>query len=162
MRWTDLENEACPVARGLSVIGERWTLLILRDCFLGVRRFDDFQASLGITRHLLADRLKTLEAKGLLRRDQYQERPPRFEYRLTETGRDLFPVMVTLITWANGALPSPQDAPYRLVSRQTGEPVTPVLCDGETGARLGPRDLWLSTPDDTAVGQEAEAERKRR
>jgi len=150
MRWTELENESCPVARGLSVIGERWTLLILRDCFLGVRRFDDFQASLGIARHLLADRLKTLEAKGLLRRAQYQERPPRFEYRLTDTGKDLFPVMVTLITWANGALPSPDAAPYRLVSRQTGQPVSPVLCDGETGAPLSPRDLRLLKPGETA------------
>ena len=158
MRWEDLENEACPVARGLSVIGERWTLLILRDCFLGVRRFDDFQSSLGITRHILADRLKTLEAKGLLRRVQYQERPPRFEYRLTDTGKDLFPVMVTLITWANGALPAPDDAPYRLVSRETGETVTPVLCDAETGARLSPRALRLLTPDAAPPG----AETKRR
>ncbi|TDK43175.1 winged helix-turn-helix transcriptional regulator [Antarcticimicrobium luteum] len=154
MRWTDLENEACPVARGLSVIGERWTLLILRDCFLGVRRFDDFQASLGITRHLLADRLKTLEAKGLLRREQYQERPPRFEYRLTETGKDLFPVLVSLITWANCALPSPEGSPYRLVSRQTGQRVTPVLCDDETGARLNPRNLRLLMPGEDAPGDE--------
>lgn len=147
MRWTELENEACPVARGLSVIGERWTLLILRDCFLGVRRFDDFQSSLGITRHLLADRLKTLEEKGLLSREQYQQRPPRFEYRLTRTGKDLFPVLVSLITWAETAVPSPQDAPYRLVSRTTGKPVAPVLCDGETGARLNPRDLLMLAPD---------------
>jgi len=146
MRWTELENEACPVARGLSVIGERWTLLILRDCFLGVRRFDDFQSSLGLARHLLADRLKTLEEKGLLSREQYQDRPPRFEYCLTRTGRDLFPVLVTLITWADAAVPSPQEAPYRLVSRATGKPVAPVLCDAETGARLTPRDLRMIRP----------------
>lgn len=150
MRWTDLEHESCPVARSLSAIGDRWTLLILRDCFLGIRRFDDFQTSLGITRHVLADRLKALEAKGLLRRVQYQERPPRFEYRLTETGKDLFPVMVSLITWANGALPSPDDTAYRLVSRKTGQPVTPVLCDAETGARLDPRDLRLLLPPEAA------------
>ncbi len=146
MRWTELETEACPVARALSVIGDRWTLLILRDCFLGLRRFDDFQSNLGITRHVLADRLKTLEARGLLRREQYQERPPRFEYRLTETGKDLFPVLVSLITWGNAAVPSPEDEPYRLVSRQTGKTVRPVFCDAETGARLAPRDLRLLMP----------------
>ena len=149
MRWTELETEACPIARGLSVIGERWTLLILRDCFLGIRRFDDFQASLGITRHLLAERLKTLETKGLLRRVQYQDRPPRFEYRLTETGRNLFPVMVSLIAWANDAVPAPDEKPYRLVSKKSGKPVAPVLCDAETGTPLSPQDLRLLRPGET-------------
>lgn len=148
MRWKDLETEACPVARGLSVIGDRWTLLILRDCFLGIRRFDEFQNSLGITRHVLADRLKTLEAKGLLQRVQYQERPPRFEYRLTNTGKALFPTLVSLIAWANDAVPSPTAAPYQLVLKDSGAPVAPVLHDANTGEPLTPRTVRLRRDED--------------
>ncbi len=83
MKWNNLSNESCPVARALSVVGDRWTLLILRDCLLGVRRFDLLQANLGITRHVLADRLKKLETAGLLERRPYQERPLRHEYHTT-------------------------------------------------------------------------------
>ena len=86
MRWSKLEDEPCSVARTISVIGDRWTLLILRDCFLRVRRFEDFQARLGITRPILADRLKKLVAKFVLAKVPYQEGPLRYEYRLTPKG----------------------------------------------------------------------------
>ncbi|MFV0474340.1 MAG: winged helix-turn-helix transcriptional regulator, partial [Pikeienuella sp.] len=128
MRWNELAQEACPVARGLSVIGDRWTMLVLRDCFLGIRRFERFQERLGVTRHVLADRLRKLETAGVLRREQYQERPKRVEYRLTEKGKALHPVLVTLIEWANAH--EPTEAPsIRLLSRETGEPVAPRLID---------------------------------
>ena len=100
MRWNELRDEACPVARGLSVIGDRWTMLVLRDCFRGVRRFEDFQRRLRITRHVLADRLRKLEEAGVLERRLYQERPPRHEYRLTDKWLALHPVLVTLVAWA--------------------------------------------------------------
>ena len=93
MKWNDLHKEACPVARGLSVVGDRWTMLVLRDYFLGVRRFEQMQDRLGITRHVLADRLRKLEAAGVLRREAYQERPLRHEYRLTERGKALYEVV---------------------------------------------------------------------
>lgn len=101
MRWQELDREACSVARCVAVVGDRWSLLVLRDCFLGVRRFDDFQARLGITRHVLADRLKSLVEEGVLKRVAYQQRPERFEYRLTEAGRDLYPVIMGLVAWGN-------------------------------------------------------------
>ncbi len=97
MRWRDVGKLDCTIARTLSVIGDRWTLLVLRDAFLGTRRFDTFQASLGITRHRLADRLRKLVQHGVLRRERYQESPPRFEYRLTEKGHDLYGVIVTTL-----------------------------------------------------------------
>ena len=86
MRWSALDKEVCSVARAVSVVGDRWTLLILRDCFLRVRRFEAFQERLGITRHILADRLRKLVNAGVLDRVQYQSNPRRFEYRLTAKG----------------------------------------------------------------------------
>ena len=95
------DNQNCSIARALETIGERWTLLILRDAFLGTRRFDDFQRSLGIARNVLTVRLKTLTDEGLLERRRYQERPERFEYRLTEKGIDLWPVLFTLMRFGD-------------------------------------------------------------
>src|SRR5690349_13400771 len=86
MRWAELDGEACSMARTIGVIGDRWTLLILRDCFLRVRRFEDFQARLGIGRPILADRLEKLVERGVLAKVAYQERPLRCEYRLTPMG----------------------------------------------------------------------------
>ena len=87
LRWRDVGKLDCTIARTLAVIGDRWTLLVLRDAFLGTRRFAAFQKSLGVTRHRLADRLAKLVKHGVLRRERYQDHPPRFEYRLTDKGR---------------------------------------------------------------------------
>ena len=140
MKWDELRNEDCPVARGLSVVGDRWTLLVLRDCFLGIRRFEEMQARLGITRHILADRLRKLEADGVLRREQYQERPPRFEYRLTDKGKALYPVLVTLTAWAEEHVPPEKKSSMTLLSRDTGEVLEPVLTDAKTGQRITHRN----------------------
>ena len=83
MRWGEVAKLDCSIAKTLAVVGDRWTLLVLRDAFLGNRRFEQFQSSLGLTRHRLADRLAKLVRHGVLRRERYQDRPPRFEYRLT-------------------------------------------------------------------------------
>lgn len=141
MKWNDLGTDPCPVARGLSVIGDRWTMLVVRECFFGIRRFDQMQERLGITRHVLADRLRTLEAAGVLRREVYQERPVRYEYRLTERGKALHPVLVSLIAWANDAVPPPEQSSVTLVSRSTGTPVAPVLIDANTGAPITPHTV---------------------
>lgn len=91
----------CSVARTLERIGERWTVLIIRDAFYGLRRFDDFQASLGVARNVLTTRLTTLVDTGIMRKELYQEHPPRYEYRLTEKGRDLIPVLTSLLAWGD-------------------------------------------------------------
>lgn len=141
MKWEELGKEACPVARGLSVIGDRWTMLVLRDCFLGVRRFEQMQERLGITRHILADRLRKLEASGVLRREQYQERPARFEYRLTDKGKALHPIIVSLISWADENQPAEGESSVTLISRETGAPIAPVLVDANTGERITHRNV---------------------
>src|SRR3982074_3224036 len=99
MKWDALEEEPCSLARTIGVIGDRWTLLILRECFLRTRRFEGFQSALGITRHLLAERLKKLVRQGVLRRIPYQESPKRHEYILTQKGLDLYPIMMAVILW---------------------------------------------------------------
>jgi len=89
------------VARTLDLVGERWTLLILRDAFNGVRRYEDFAARLPIARNVLARRLQKLVNHGVLRRVRYQDHPPRYEYRLTPAGMELYPVIVALAQWGN-------------------------------------------------------------
>src|ERR687890_1802301 len=95
------DAQVCSIAGTLELIGERWTLLILRDVFLGIRRFDDLQRELGVARNVLRDRLRLLVDEGVLSRERYQERPERFEYRLTDKGRDLWPVLVALMKWGD-------------------------------------------------------------
>ena len=97
----DYPGQVCSIARALEVIGERWTLLILRDAFLGTRRFDDFQRNLGVARNVLQSRLARLVDEGVLRRVRYQDRPERFEYRLTRKGVDLWPILVSLMKWGD-------------------------------------------------------------
>jgi DNA-binding HxlR family transcriptional regulator len=134
------EGQVCSAARALEVVGERWTLLIVRDAFLGVRRFDDFQRSLGIARNVLQGRLERLVEHGILERVRYQERPERFEYRLTEKGLDLWPVMVSLLAWGDrhAAADGP---PVVLEHRDCGGRVNDRRICEKCGALLGPRDV---------------------
>lgn len=97
----DYANQYCPVASTLEVVGERWTLLILRDVFMGIRRFEALQRDLGVARNVLQARLERLVEEGILVKRPYQERPLRCEYRLTEKGADLWPVLVALLKWGD-------------------------------------------------------------
>jgi DNA-binding HxlR family transcriptional regulator len=134
------EEQDCSIARALELIGERWTLLIVRDVFLGVRRFDDFQRSLGVSRGTLADRLDRLVESGILERRLYQERPERHEYRLTEKGRDLWPVTVALLKWGDRYYA--EDGPPRLIlHRGCGGEVTERLRCDKCGSELTARDV---------------------
>ena len=122
----------CPIARSLERVGEWWSILILRDAFHGMTRFDEFQKSLGIAPNMLTRRLGALVEAGLLERRRYSERPPRDEYVLTPRGRDFRPVLVSLLAWGNRHF-APEGAAVQLVNRKTGEPVDPVLVDPATG-----------------------------
>lgn len=104
-KWDELATDWCPVARAMSVIGDRWTLLIVRDCFLGKSRFEEFQKSLGLTRHVLSDRLKRLVDQGVLERTAYSTRPLRYAYSLSEKGRDFAPALVGLKDWGKKHMP---------------------------------------------------------
>ncbi len=104
-KWDELATDWCPVARALSVIGDRWTMLIVRDCFLGKSRFEEFQKSLGVTRHVLSDRLKRLVESGVLERNAYSQKPLRYAYTLSEKGRDFAPALVGLKDWGKKHMP---------------------------------------------------------
>ncbi|MDE4132534.1 helix-turn-helix domain-containing protein [Phaeobacter sp. QD34_3] len=149
MKWHDMKDAACPVARAMAVIGDRWTLLILRECFLGTRRFDGFQQRLGITRHLLAERLKRLESAGLLKRHPYQERPLRHEYRLTDSGKAFAPVMLALQDWSRNNLPCDDSAPISFVLRENGAEIDPVLTDRRSGQELNHRTVLMRPNTET-------------
>ena len=114
------DSQVCSVARALEAIGDRWTMLVIRDAFLGVRRFDDFQRDLGVARNVLADRLGRLVDEGILERRRYQERPERFEYRLTEKGIDLWPVLVSLMKWGDRHAPADDGPPTLVLHRDCG------------------------------------------
>ena len=101
MKWNNLSNENCSLARSLAVLGDRWTLLVLRDAFLRVRRFDEFQERLGIARRVLTERLATLVEHGVLEKVAYQDRPTRYEYRLTKKGLALYPVILSMVHWGD-------------------------------------------------------------
>ena len=112
----------CSIAGTLEIIGDRWTILILRDAFRGVRRFDEIQQDLGIARNVLTDRLNKLVEHDVLEKRQYQDRPPRYEYRLTPKGVDLSPALVALMRWGDKHLAG-ECAPTVLVHDACGEPL---------------------------------------
>lgn len=141
MRWSEVGKTDCTIARTLSVVGDRWTLLILRDAFMGTRRFEAFQTSLGITRHRLADRLGKLVRHGVLRRDRYQDRPPRFEYRLTEKGLDLYGVVVSIAGWGDRHMAGRKGPPIERVHRQCGHVATLRLTCEHCGEPVTARDV---------------------
>ena len=133
--WT---RDNCAVGNTLTVIGERWTLLVLRETFLGVRRFEQLQRNTGIARNILSDRLNTLVLHGILRRERYQERPERYEYRLTEKGLDLYPVLVTIMDWGSKHLAG---RAMTMTHKGCGAAVMPRLTCPECGEEVGARDM---------------------
>ena len=141
MRWSEIGGAACSVARTVSVVGDRWTLLILRDCFLRIRRFDDFQARIGMTRHILADRLKKLVAEGILQKVAYHDHPPRHEYRLTQKGLDLHPVIMGLVHWGDMHMAAPHGRPLLHTHRACGHDCDPVLTCSACAAPISARDI---------------------
>ena len=143
MRWRELAKEHCSVARTVSVIGDRWTLLVLRDCFLRVRRFEAFQERLGITRHVLADRLRKQVKHGVLRRVSYQQRPRRHEYRLTEKGLDLYPVIMAIVHWGDVHLAGRRGRPLLHEHKACGRRFDPVTVCSECGEKLDPRAVHV-------------------
>jgi DNA-binding HxlR family transcriptional regulator len=158
MRWKQIDTMTCSVARTLSVVGDRWTLLIIRDVFLGVRRFDAIQQDLRLTPHRLSDRLGKLVRAGILRRVEYERRPPRFEYRLTEKGLDLYPLMATMTGWGDRWMAGRAGVPVELVHQPCGHSIQPELicpcCKSkidarEMSARPGPalKGRGLPVPD---------------
>lgn len=130
----------CSVAQCLEVVGEWWTMLIVRDAFLGVRRFDQFQERLGISRNILNQRLNWLVEQGVLDKVRYNEHPPRYEYKLTPRGRDLWPVLNAMRQWGDKHA-APYGPPMRLVHRSCGKTTEALLTCSQCGERLSPREV---------------------
>lgn len=141
MKWEDLANEPCSVARTVAVIGDRWTLMILRDVFLGIRRFEDFQARLGISRTITAERLKALTDEGVLKKVPYQDRPVRHEYRLTDKGLDLYPVIMAIVNFGDRHYAGEAGPPLLHRHKACGCDFEPVMTCSECHAPVGARDV---------------------
>ena len=146
MRHKSFDAMQCPIARGLEHVGEWWSILILRDAFRGLRRFDDFRVNLDIAPAMLTRRLNALVESGLLERQRYSEHPPRDEYVLTERGRDFRPVLLAMMAFGNRHFP-PDQQTVRVVNERTGQAVDPILVDPATGQRVdGPGYSVVMTP----------------
>ena len=135
------DSQVCSIAGALEVVGERWSLLIVRDVLVGLRRFDELQASLGVARNVLQTRLTRLVDEGVLEKRLYQDHPPRYEYRLTEKGLDLWPVLVALMRWGDQYAPPPAGPPVLLTHRACGGAVDEHRTCTVCGARLSVRDV---------------------
>jgi DNA-binding HxlR family transcriptional regulator len=148
MQRKSFGNMQCPIARSLERVGEWWSILILRDCFYGLTRFDEFEKSLGIAPNMLTRRLNGLVEAGLLERRQYNEHPPRFDYVLTVRGRDFQPVLETLLVWGNRHF-APEGPSVVIIDRETGAVADPVLVD-RTSGRLLSDPVFCTAPGPAA------------
>jgi DNA-binding HxlR family transcriptional regulator len=131
--------QTCSIARAMEILGERWTFLILRESFYGVRRFSDIQRNLGIARNILSTRLQTLVGAGILERVLYQEEPERYEYRLSDAGKDLYPAIVTLMRWGDRHLCD--EPPVVLRHNPCGHEADPRLVCSHCRAELDPHEV---------------------
>lgn len=134
------EHQVCSIARTLELVGDRWTLLIVRDAMRGVRRFDDFRSKLGLAQNVLSDRLSRLTEAGVLERHRYQERPDRYEYHLTQQGKDLWPALMSMLLWGDRYL-APDGPPLLVSHRDCGGRLTEHLTCADCGAALAYGDL---------------------
>src|SRR6202162_5243635 len=144
MQRKSFGSMTCPIARSLERVGEWWSILILRDAFRGLTRFDQFQKSLDIAPNMLTRRLNALVESGLLERRAYSEHPPRHEYVLPERGRDFRPVLWSLLAWGNRHF-APEGPSVIVIDTETGEPADPVLVDRRTGKVMG-EPVFRSVP----------------
>ena len=157
-RTADYSQQVCSVAATLEVVGDPWTLLILRDAFAGVRRFEQWQEQLGVARNVLAARLRSLVEHGVLERRPYSERPPRWDYVLTPKGRDLFGVLVTMAQWGDQHVYGGSGGPVQYVHQRCGQLFSPVLVCSACGEVTGPGELSRAACDCTVTVGEALAE----
>jgi DNA-binding HxlR family transcriptional regulator len=144
--------DTCSIGRAMEILGERWTFLILRECFYGVRRFSDMQRNLGIARNILSARLQSLVRAGILERRRYRAEPERYEYKLTDAGRDLYPAIITIMRWGDEHLI--ETGPPVVLRHRCGAEAEPVLVCAHCHEPMDPRDV---TPE-PGPGAEPEPE----
>ncbi|MCE0759118.1 helix-turn-helix transcriptional regulator [Marinobacter sp. G11] len=147
------DDSSCSVARALNEVGDWWSLLIVLHAMYGTRRFVDFQQQLGIAKNILCDRLAKLVDNEVLRKEDVGEHGSRFEYRLTEKGRDLFPVVVALRQWGDKWNPAPDGQPLDLRDRESGQPIQAVTVQNAKGEPLSIRDVLVAEDLEKASNQ---------
>lgn len=143
MRRTSFASMTCPVARSLEQIGDWWTLLIAREAFYGTRRFKDFEANLGIAPNILSTRLAKLVEHGILQVPEATASGKALEYRLTDKGRDLFPIIVAVAQWGEKHLVGPKGSPIRIVERESMKDIAPLQVRSQDGRPLDVRELTV-------------------
>ncbi|WP_134101345.1 helix-turn-helix domain-containing protein [Neorhizobium sp. R1-B] len=141
----NLLDQPCLIARSLALMGDAWSMLILRDAHAGLTRFDEFRKSLGIAPTILTRRLSALTDEGLLEKRRYSERPPRDEYVLTTAGRDFLPVLFAIGAWGRKHRGGGQVT--RFFDAETGTEIDPVTIDRSTGTPIGTRPIRIVTPE---------------
>ena len=141
MERTSFADMRCSLARALDIVGDWWSPLVLRDLFLGVTRFDDIAEDLGISRNLMTRRLKALVGAGVVERQAYQERPARYEYRLTEAGLDLIPVLLAFTAWGDRWVGAKQGPPILFRHATCGQQFTPTVTCSECGAAVAANEV---------------------
>ena len=152
MRRTSFQDAICPIARTTDLMGDWWTPIVMREAFLGRRRFDEFQKALSVSRGVLTARLTRLVEEGLLEKQAYQERPPRFEYTLTEKGRAFYSVLAAMWRfgedwlWEEGAAPM-----IELSDRESGESVVPCVVNERTGVPIDVKDIRVRARKKTST-----------
>ena len=139
MKIKNFDHMNCSLAQTLSVLGEHWTLLVIRDAFMGIRRFDDFQQDLGIARNVLSERLKRLVAEGIFAKEKGDS--GYFEYRLTEKGLELQPVLLSMTHWGDKHKSNPNGKRLIFVDRKEGKPIQQMAVRARDGRKLKPRDV---------------------
>lgn len=147
------DDSSCSVARALNEVGDWWSLLIVLHAMYGTRRFVDFQQQLGIAKNILCDRLAKLVDNEVLRKEDVGKHGSRFEYRLTEKGRDLFPVVVALRQWGDKWNPAPDGQPLDLRDRESGQPIQAVTVQNAKGEPLSIRDVLVAEDLEKASNQ---------
>lgn len=140
-RTADYSHQVCSVAATLEVVGDPWTLLILRDAFAGMRRFEQWQENLGVARNVLAARLKSLVGHGVLERRPYSEHPPRCEYVLTAKGKDLLGVLLTMSAWGDQHIYGGKGCPVHYVHKGCGQTFSAALVCEACGEPVRAGDL---------------------
>ena len=141
MKRTSFARFPCSIARTVDLVGDWWTPLVLREAYYGVRRFDDFEAGLGIGRNILTARLRRLVKEGLMEKRKYQDRPRRFEYRLTDKGRDFFPVLAAMVAWGDRWLDRDRGAPVLLRHKSCAKVSHAEVVCSECGEPIHVRDI---------------------
>lgn len=158
MSWEGVSDTLCPIARGLSIVGERWTLLIMRELSMDSRRFDDIQAQTGMSSHLLSLRLKQLEEDGVIERRAYSERPKRYEYFATQKGKELDPILLAIRAWGLkwGEFEPDAENAVKIVSKTTGEVIDKTL------RILGKSDIFSFDDTESTLSDAYSKEREHR